>query len=215
MHKVVISADYDPLEDNRHLAGANSERLRAHGIRTCDVLGSIGSGKTTLITLLARRLEERGLRVGAIAGDVAGDDDYRRFREAGIAAINVNTGKECHLDAHYVQHALECLPLDEIDVLFVENVGNLVCPADFPVGADCRIVVVSITEGDDMVRKHPTIFAEADAAVLNKIDLALHVDASIDRVLGDYATVNPHGRMFVTSARTGEGIDDLLEYLVG
>jgi len=215
MHKVTISADIDPLEDNRKLAEANRAHLAEHGVRAFDVLGSIGSGKTTLICELADRLRDKGVRVGAIAGDVAGDDDHRRLEARGIPSINVNTGKECHLDAHYIEHAVARLPLDEIDVLFIENVGNLVCPADFPLGSVMRIVVISITEGDDMVRKHPVIFNETDMAVLNKVDLAPYMDASVDTVVSDYEQVNPRGRIVLTSARTGEGLDELANALIG
>jgi len=118
MHKVTITADIDPLEDNRKLAEANREHLAEHGVRAFDILGSIGSGKTTLICELADRLREKGVRVGAIVGDVAGDDDHRRLEARGIPSMNVNTGKECHLDAHYIQHAVERMPLDAIDILF-------------------------------------------------------------------------------------------------
>lgn len=213
MHKVVITTGHDPLEVNRSLARENQDILRSHGVRAFDVLGSIGSGKTSLILRMTERLRERGISVGAIAGDVSGDDDYRRLSGIGIPAVNVNTGKECHLDAHYVHHAIESFPLDDIDVLFIENVGNLVCPADFPVGAEKRLVVVSITEGDDMVRKHPMIFVVSDFAVLNKMDLAPHLDASPDRILADYRKIRPDGTMVMTSCRTGQGIDDLLNVL--
>ncbi|MCI0497554.1 MAG: hydrogenase nickel incorporation protein HypB [Thermoplasmata archaeon] len=214
MHKVVINPDIDPLEENRHQAEANRARLREHGAMAVDILGSIGSGKTALVALLGERLRARGKGVVAIVGDVAGDDDCRRLVEAGIPTANVNTGKECHLDAHYVEHALDELDLEGADVVFIENVGNLVCPADFALGAEKRIVVISITEGDDMVRKHPMIFAETDAAVLNKIDLAPFMDASVDRILSDYSKVNPHGRIFVTSARRGDGLDDLTDFIL-
>lgn len=214
MHKVTISADIDPLQDNRVLAEANRTHLADHGVRAFDILGSIGSGKTTLICELTVRLRHKGVRVGAIVGDVAGDDDHRRLEAHGIPSMNVNTGKECHLDAHYIRHAIEKMPLDEIDILFIENVGNLVCPADFPLGSEGRMVVISITEGDDMVRKHPVIFSETDMAVLNKVDLAPYMDASMDTVVADYTRVNPTGRMVLTSARTGEGLDELVSTLI-
>ena len=132
---------------------------------------------------------------------------------AGILAVNVNTGKECHLDAHLVDHALDELDLDSIDFLFVENVGNLVCPADFPLGTDHRMVVISVTEGDDMIRKQPLIFLESDLAVLNKIDLLPHVDMDIDRLDADYARFKKGARLFRTSAKTGEGLGELFKAL--
>ncbi|HPP45429.1 MAG TPA: hydrogenase nickel incorporation protein HypB, partial [Methanomassiliicoccaceae archaeon] len=130
-----------------------------------------------------------------------------------IPAVNVNTGKECHLDAHLVDHALDELDLDAIDFLFVENVGNLVCPADFPLGTDYRMVVISVTEGDDMIRKQPLIFLESDIAVLNKVDLLPYVDMDVDRLEGDYARFKKGAKLFRTSAKTGEGIEELFKAL--
>jgi len=176
-------------------------------------MGSIGSGKTALIVRMAKTLFSRGKRVAAIAGDVTGDDDYSIFRQAGIPAINLNTGKECHLDAHLVEHALEDLKLEGLDVLFIENVGNLVCPADFPLGTDRRVVVISPTEGDDMINKHPMIFLEADVAVLNKKDLLPVLDINLERLQRDYAKLRRGGVLQVTSAKTGDGVEELLHAL--
>jgi hydrogenase nickel incorporation protein HypB len=152
--------------------------------------------------------------VGAIAGDVAGDDDHQRFLAMGILSENLNTGKECHLDAHMVEHALENIDLDLIEVLFIENVGNLVCPADFPLGADKRVVVISTTEGDDMVRKHPLIFRDADVGVINKVDLAGPVGVDVDVIEADFRNMNGHAPFIRTNAKTGEGVDVLLEALL-
>ena len=216
MHKTVsVDMGESVLEHNRELARANRELLREHGVRAYDFLGAVGSGKTMLIERLADILEEQGLQVGAIAGDVAGDDDYRRFQKKGIRAANVNTGKECHLDAHLVEHALEELDLMQIDVLFIENVGNLVCPADFPLGAERRVVVISTTEGDDMVRKHPAIFRDADVCVLNKVDLADAVDVDPKVLERDFRKLNKHAPFILTNAKKGEGVEDLLRALMG
>lgn len=133
MHDITGSFG-DVLQRQLELASQNFALLKQHGVRAVNVMGAIGSGKTELILRMAEKLRERGLRVGAIAGDVAGDDDYQRFRAAGLPALQINTGDQCHLDAHQVGHALEEFPLGEVDVLFIENVGNLVCPADFPWG---------------------------------------------------------------------------------
>lgn len=211
MHKVTdISIEADVLAENRKLGHENHHRLREHGVRSLDVMGSIGSGKTMLILKMALRMKEKGMRVAVLAGDVTGQDDFDRFQKAGVTAVNVNTGKECHLDAHLVDHALDKLDLHDLDYLFVENVGNLVCPADFPLGTDQRMVVISVTEGDDMVRKQPLIFLESDIAVLNKIDLLPYMDidpAILDR---DYDNVKKGARLYRTCAKTGEGLDDLL-----
>ncbi|MDD1769544.1 MAG: hydrogenase nickel incorporation protein HypB [Methanomassiliicoccales archaeon] len=211
MHKTTtIGMETDVLAENRALADENLGLLRSHKVRSVDVMGSIGSGKTALIVRMAKELMARGLKVAAIAGDVTGEDDYTIFRNAGIPAVNLNTGKECHLDAHLVQHALGDMDLGSFDVLFIENVGNLVCPADFPLGTDLRIVVISVTEGDDMVNKHPMIFLDSDVAVLNKIDLIKVLDVDVERLRRDYAKLRKNGVLHLTSAKTGEGVDDLL-----
>ena len=216
MHKTVtIDMVESVLEENRSLARRNRQLLKDHSVRAFDFLGAVGSGKTLLIERLSELISARGLRVGAIAGDVAGDDDHRRFLNKGIVSENLNTGKECHLDAHQVGHALEHLDLDTIDLLFIENVGNLVCPADFPLGAETRVVVISTTEGDDTVRKHPLIFRDADVCVINKIDLAGPVDVDIDIIERDFKALTGHAPFIRTNAKTGEGVDQLLLALLG
>jgi len=215
VHLVDVRIEKDLYEANDALAAENADRLRAHGVLGIDLLGAIGSGKTALIERLAPLLVERGLRAGAIAGDVYGDDDYRRIAALGIPAVNVNTGKECHLDAHLVDHGLDDLPLDEIDVLFIENVGNMVCPTDFALGAARRMVVVSSTEGDDVVNKHPMIFRSSSIGVINKVDLADLVGADLDRMERDMRRYNPEIRVFRTNLKTGEGVGPLLDAVLG
>jgi len=201
----------DLLEANRKLAEENRSLLREKGIRSVDLMGSIGSGKTLLIEKLSLLLKEKGSRPGVITGDVAGDDDHRRIVALGVPAVNVNTGKECHIDAHLAEHAIEDLDLDSIDVLFIENVGNLVCPADFPLGTDMRVVIISVTEGDDMIRKHPVIFREADVIVINKSDLAEVMEVDIEVLKRDANTVRPNSRIVVTDAKHGTSIRELAE----
>lgn len=214
MHKIDILMEKDIMEANRRIAEENRKMLAQHNVRAFDVLGSIGSGKTTLIEKFSVMLREKGIRSGAIAGDVAGDDDYRRFRQNNMPAVNINTGKECHLDARLVEHAIEKLPLNDIDILFIENVGNLVCPVDFLLGAEKRFVVISATEGEDMVRKHPLIFANCDLAVLNKIDLAGYVDVNPENIVYDFRKINPHKKMFLTDAKHDGGLKELMEELI-
>ncbi|HOI14643.1 MAG TPA: hydrogenase nickel incorporation protein HypB, partial [Methanoculleus sp.] len=134
MHHIDVHVEKDIYDVNNRIADANANHLKDHGIRAFDLLGAIGSGKTALIERLVPLIRERGLRAGAIAGDVYGDDDFRRIVALNVPAYNANTGKECHLDAHLVEHAIEHLPLDQIDILFIENVGNMVCPTDFRLG---------------------------------------------------------------------------------
>jgi hydrogenase nickel incorporation protein HypB len=211
MHKTVsVEMEKDILAANRELAEENNALLRKNGVRSYDVMGAIGSGKTLLIEKMIDALKIKGLAVAAIAGDVAGHDDYDRFVNHGVVGENISTGKECHLDAHLVQHAIEKLPLDKIDVLFVENVGNLVCPVDFPVGTDRRIVVISVTEGDDMVRKHPMIFAFSDIVVINKVDLSDAMEVDPEQLASDVRKVNPKARIVLTDARRGKGLDELM-----
>lgn len=199
------------LAANNRLAERNRENLQSRGVKCFDIQGAIGSGKTLIIEGLIEILKGRGVRSGVIAGDVAGDDDFRRFSAHDVPVINVNTGKECHLDAHLVDHAMEKLDLDALDVLFIENVGNLVCPADFPLGSDKRVTVVSVTEGDDMVRKHPVLMGMSDIIIVNKMSLAqaMGVDPKILRK--DAEAINPHVPVVFTDARTGQGLETLLE----
>lgn len=214
MHKTVdVSVEEDLLKANRKLADKNAELLKENSIFTIDFLGSIGSGKTLLIENILDILKGQGKKGAAIAGDVAGDDDYKRFMTHDVQAKSISTGKECHLDAHLISHALEDLNLEDIDILFIENIGNLVCPMDFPLGADKRVVVVSVTEGDDMVRKHPMIFALSDVIVINKIDLADIMEVDKHRIISDAKNVNPHTKICLTDAKHGEGIEDLISVL--
>jgi hydrogenase nickel incorporation protein HypB len=214
MHKTVeVAVEENILEANREIAKKNSDLLKEHRIYSVDFLGAIGSGKTLLIEQVVDKLKEKGIASGAIAGDVAGDDDYKRLVGHGVQAKALNTGKECHLDAHLISHTLGDLDLETIDVLFIENIGNLVCPMDFPLGTDKRVVVISVTEGDDMVRKHPMIFALADVIVINKIDLAEIMEVDIQRITEDAKNVNPHTKICHTDAKHGVGIDELISHL--
>ena len=212
MHQLVsVDMERDLLEANRKLAEENHLLLKEKGIRSVDLMGSIGSGKTLLIERISTILEMRGIKAGVITGDVVGDDDYKRIVSIGVPAVNVNTGKECHIDAHLAEHAIEELDLEGIDVLLIENVGNLVCPADFPLGTDLRAVIISVTEGDDMVRKHPLIFKEADIIVINKSDLAELMEVEIESLIMDANIVKPGAKVVVTDAKHGVGIKDLAE----
>lgn len=213
MHEISIDLCDNILEENEKIARRNRERLKDHGISSYDLFGPVGSGKTMLIEAMAGILGERGKRVGVIAGDVAGDEDYQRFRKRDLPVVNLNTGKECHLDAHLAEHALDELALTELDVLFVENVGNIICPADFPLGTDMRIIVISVTEGDDMVKKHPMVFQNVDAAVINKADLAGVMEVECERILGDIEMVNPGLPAFLTDAKHGDGVRELMAVL--
>jgi hydrogenase nickel incorporation protein HypB len=214
MHKVTgIPLGVDILEVNRQIAKDLQKKLAKHGVKAYDFMGSIGSGKTLLIEQMLDILGKKNKKCGVIAGDVAGDDDYKRFKKHGVKAVNVNTGVECHLDAHLVEHAIEKFDLDKIDILFIENVGNLVCPADFPLGSRKRAVVISVTEGDDMVRKHPVIFGISDVIVINKIDLAKAMEVDPLVLVRDAMKINPHSRIVFTDARRATGVPKLMKFL--
>jgi len=211
MHIIQAGMEYDVLSANNKVAHENYHLLKEHNIKSVDFMGSIGAGKTALIIAIGRRLKTQGKRVICIAGDVTGDDDFKRFREAGLDAVNCNTGKECHLDANLVKKALTQIDLSQYDVVFIENVGNLVCPADFPLGTDYRAVVISTTEGDDMVRKHHAIFQHSDVAILNKMDIATAVDVDPQVILSDYQKLTGGlKKMYPCSVKKDEGIDPII-----
>ncbi|MDR0508549.1 MAG: hydrogenase nickel incorporation protein HypB [Candidatus Methanoplasma sp.] len=214
MHIVQVGMEYDVLKENNKIANSNYRLLKENGIKTIEFMGSIGSGKTTLIIKLAEKMRKKGLSVCAVAGDVTGDDDQRRMKESGLEAVNCNTGHECHLDANLVRKSLNSIDLSKYDVIFIENVGNLVCPADFPLGADYRVVVISTTEGDDMVRKHHDIFLHSDVAILNKVDIADAVGVDPAVITEDYRRLTGGLKtMYICSARAEEGIDEIMSVL--
>lgn len=215
MHMITeVGMEYDVLRENENLAHENHHMLKDKNIVSVDFMGSIGAGKTALIIKLAEKLRARGKKVYAIAGDVTGADDFTRMEKSGIKAINCNTGKDCHLTAHMIHHKLHDMDLDDADVVFIENVGNLVCPADFPLGTDKRVVVISTTEGDDMVRKHPDIFNHSDFAILNKVDISDAVDVDPEVIVKDYERITGgKKKMIRCSVRKEIGIDEILKEL--
>ncbi len=211
MHDINLE-DGDILAKQKELAKKNEKKLDLHDVRAINVMGAIGSGKTALIEAIYEKVKD-SIKVGAVAGDVAGTDDYERFEKAGMTAFNLNTHSDCHLDAHRVDHSLENMPLEDLDLLFVENVGNLVCPADFPLGTESEMVIISVTEGEDMVRKHPKIFSQSNLVVINKVDLADAIDVDPEIPKSDYEEINPHGEVIFTSATKDKGVDELVEAL--
>ena len=207
-----IEVERDIIEENERLAKKNRVTMDRYGILSIDVMGSIGSGKTALIERMIERVKGEK-RIAVIAGDVTTTIDADRVARHGVESIQINTGKECHLDANLVRRALEKLKLEELDILFVENVGNLICPADFALGCQKRLVVVSVTEGEWMVVKHPLIFKGADVAAINKIDLASVMGVDVSKLESDARQVNPKIEVVRTSAKTGEGVDRLAKSL--
>ena len=208
MHKVAdIEVAKNIMDANAKLAHKNLHLLEDNDIFCVDFVGAIGSGKTSLIEDIIDSVDEK---VGVIAGDVISKFDAGRIESHNVPVVGLNTGKECHLDAHLVSHGLGDLPLEDIDYLFIENVGNLICPVDFELGSHMRIVVVSVTEGDDTVEKHPLIFQNSDLVIINKIDLADAVGASVDKMVADAKKLNPDVKIITSSLKEGKGLDEVI-----
>ena len=201
----IINVGHDVFKENRKLADKNREILKKSGAFSVNIMGAIGSGKTTLIEEAIKALGPK-YKIAAIAGDVIADMDASRFEKLGVKTIPANTGKECHLDAHIVNDLLKKNDLDGYDIVFIENVGNLICPTDFDLGEDMKIVVVSVSEGDDIVLKHPVIFKTSDLAVINKIDIAEAVDVNPETMVRDAKYLNPKIPVLLTSKRREETI---------
>jgi len=207
-----IELEADILEANRKLAKKNRELLRKYDVKAIDVMGATGSGKTSLIEKMVQALIGR-YRIAAFKGDLTTTIDAERIKRHGAEAVPITTGKECHLDANLVGKALRNIDLKQIDLLFIENVGNLICPAEFPLGSEQRIVVVSVTEGPYMVIKHPFIFMDADVVVINKMDLADAMGIDVKKLEMDVKTINPKASVAVTNCRSGEGVKKVIEAL--
>jgi len=207
-----IELETDLLKANEKLAAQNREFLRKHGVTAIDVMGAIGSGKTSLIEKLVKELKGK-YRIAAFKGDLATTIDAELIGRHGVEVVAINTGKECHLDANLVRKALQRIDLKNLDLLFIENVGNLICPADFPLGSEKRIVVISVTEGPYMVIKHPFIFMDADVVVINKVDLAKPMQVDVEKLRMDVKKVNPNVKVAITNCRNGEGITEVVRAL--
>lgn len=208
MHKVAdVVMARNIMNANNKLADKNQAKFDKADVFCVDFVGAIGSGKTYLIEKIIDTVDEK---IGVLAGDIISDLDAGRIESHNVPVVGLNTGRECHLDAHLVSHGLKDMPLDDIDYLFVENVGNLICPVDFALGSHMRIVVVSVTEGDDTVEKHPYIFQDADLVVINKIDLAEAVGASVDKMVADAHKHNPDVKVITSSLKQGKGLEEII-----
>ena len=207
-----VELSEDLLKANRRLADENKRFLHNNGVRAIDVMGAIGSGKTSLIEKLVQLLKSR-YKIAVFKGDLTTTIDAELIERHGVETVAINTGKECHLDANLVKKALQKLDLKNINLLFIENVGNLICPAEFPLGSDKRVVVVSVTEGPYMVVKHPFIFMEADVVAINKVDLAKPMGVDVKQLDKDAKMINPKTVVAATNCRTGEGVADVVKAL--
>ncbi len=216
MHRSYVKVLEDVLDANGTIAAANRDDFDRAGVTAVNLMSAPGAGKTTLLERSLRGLD--GVRVGVLEGDVASTLDADRIADLHVPVVQLNTdagfGGECHLDANMVRSALDELPLHELDLLVVENVGNLVCPAEFRVGEHHRVMVSSVAEGEDKPLKYPLMFRACELVLVNKIDLLPHLDFSLDRYLRNLDAVHPDVDRLLISARTGEGVDAWRDWLV-
>jgi hydrogenase nickel incorporation protein HypB len=218
MHRTAVKrvVQENVLDANDTLAQANRDLFDRAGTFTINFMSSPGAGKTALLERTLEQLRGR-LRLGVLEGDVQTTLDADRLARFHIPLVQVNTdpgfGGECHLDANMVRSGLGELPLDEIDILIIENVGNLVCPAEFRVGENVRVMVYAVTEGEEKPLKYPLMFRSADLVLVNKVDLLEHLDFDLEQFLGNLDAVNPGVMTVLTSARTGQGVDEWCDWL--
>lgn len=201
------------LEANDRIAGENRKIFRDNGLYVLNLMSAPGAGKTTLLEATIRALKGKK-RIGVIEGDIDTDRDAKRIAALDIPVVQINTKGACHLDANMIREVLNEFPVKDIDLLFIENVGNLVCPAEFDVGENEKVMILSIAEGDDKPLKYPLMFQESAALLLNKIDLLPYVDCSIEKIRTDVAKLNPKIKIFETSCRTGGGLSGWYEWLM-
>ena len=217
MHRVKVRVVEGVLDANDTIAAANRADFDAAGVRVVNLMGAPGAGKTTVLERALGGIG--GLRAGVLEGDVRGSLDADRLADLHVPVVQLNTdpgfGGECHLDANMVRSALRALDLDALDLLIVENVGNLVCPAEFRIGEHARVMVSSVAEGDDKPLKYPLMFRACELVLINKIDLLEHVDFDLDRFMYHLDAVHPGVDRMLMSARTGEGIEAWRDWLAG
>jgi hydrogenase nickel incorporation protein HypB len=215
MHRTKVRVVEDALDANNTIARANRSDFDRESVTVVNLMSAPGAGKTSLLERTLDGLD--GVRAGVLEGDVQGSMDADRLAGLHVPVVQLNTdagfGGECHLDANMVRSALPALPLSEIDLLVIENVGNLVCPAEFRVGEDVRAMVASVAEGEDKPLKYPLMFRACELVVVNKLDLLPHVDFDLDRFLYHLDAVNPGVERLPVSARTGEGVEEFRDWL--
>ncbi len=217
MHRTKVKVVEDALDANSTIAAANRADFDRADVRVVNLMSAPGAGKTTLLERALGELD--GVCAGVLEGDVQGSMDADRLAALHIPVTQLNTdsgfGGECHLDANMVRSALGDLPLADLDLLVIENVGNLVCPAEFRVGEDVRAMISAVTEGEDKPLKYPLMFRTCELVVVNKIDLLPHLDFDLDRFLYNVDAVNPGVARMLVSARTGEGVEEFRDWLAG
>ncbi len=200
------------LEANDRIAFENRKKFNEADVFVINLMSAPGAGKTSLIEQTIKALH-KNLSIGVIEGDIAGTDDAQRIESLGIPVIQINTGSACHLDANMINDVIDDLPLKDLELLVVENVGNLVCPAEFKIGEDMKIMILSVAEGDDKPLKYPLMFQESSALILNKIDLLPYINADIEKIKKDSLSLNPSLKIFEVSCTTGEGLAQWTNWL--
>ncbi|MDQ5808398.1 MAG: hydrogenase nickel incorporation protein HypB [Actinomycetota bacterium] len=217
MHRVKVRVVEDALDANNTIARANRKDFERAGVTVVNLMSAPGAGKTTLLERVLGGEGLPGVRAGVLEGDVQGSLDADRLAHLHVPVVQLNTGAgfggECHLDANMVASAIPSLPLADLDLLIVENVGNLVCPAEFRIGEDARIMVASVAEGEDKPLKYPLMFRACEMVIVNKLDLLPHVDFDLERFHYHLDAVHPGVERILVSARTGEGVDDVRDWL--
>lgn len=202
------------LEANDRIAEENRKRFDEAGVYVVNLMGAPGAGKTSLLERTIRELKPH-LKLGVIEGDIVGSDDAERISALDVPVVQINTGGACHLDANMINEVLDEVPLKDLDLLIIENVGNLVCPAEFKVGEDVKMMVLSVAEGHDKPLKYPLMFRESSALVLNKIDLLPYMNTNINKMRNDSLALNPKLKIFEVSCTSGAGIDQWAQWLNG
>lgn len=199
------------LSANEEVAADNRGQFKGRGIKVVNIMASPGAGKTTLLLATIEAMAER--RIGVIEGDVASRVDADRISKTGVPVVQINTGGACHLDAPMIRHAIQALPLDDLELIFVENVGNLICPVSFDLGQDYNVGLISVPEGHDKPYKYPGIFEAVDLVIVTKADLLPYLDFEVDTFRELVHGLNPDAEVLVLSAKTGDGLEDWISWV--
>ncbi len=208
--ELAIQIEEDIMNQNEVLADQINQEFKKYNIKSIDIVGAIGAGKTAIIEKILEKLASK-YRILVICGDVTTRVDANRIEKHNAESIQINTGRECALNAYHINQIIKNKDLNNYDLIIIENVGNLICPSDFILGTDKRVTIVSITEGEWVIEKHPMLFKMSDVAVINKIDLAEILETDVDKMINDAKKINPNIQVITTSAKTGKNIDKLIE----
>jgi len=200
------------LEANDRIADENRRIFQEAGVYVINMMSGPGAGKTSLLVRTIQEMQKK-VKIGVIEGDIAGTDDAERIDKLGVPVVQINTGGGCHLDANMIREVLPDMPLNDLELLIIENVGNLVCPAEFKVGEDMKVMLLSVAEGHDKPLKYPLMFQESSALLLNKIDLLPYIDVDMAKIRKDSLSLNPKLKIFEVSCKTGQGISEWAQWL--